>query len=309
MKEVKDLEPGVAIVDLRLESFHGNDISGAALSRRIKDVCSNCCIILVSAYFAEAPKLLDKVDLFRFRIDRSQLDFWAELPKRFSDAVIHHANALAFDRLVEAPHDRGQRGTGTPSHEVYISYAWDDVGDTSSSREEIVNRIERCLLKNGYDVRREKRKLGYGELISVFMKEMGSGGCVIAVLSDKYLRSQFCMYELLEVYRNHNFHNRLCPVFLADAEDVKDHMHRLAYIKYWANKYREYAEEYNSLPRDFLSPQDVEEHHRYWEISHEVGKLLSFIADMVHIPPGQLEKDDFAILRGRIDECLMQCVH
>ena len=208
-----------------------------------------------------------------------------------------------------------------PPRVVYISYAWDDPedtrssweeddpGDARSSREEIVNQIEDSLLRHGYDVRREKTKLGYGKLISAFMKEMGSGGCVIVVLSDKYLHSHFCMYELLEVHRNHHFHDRVCPVVLADAVGLRDDMYRLGCSKYWADKFKEYAKEYGRLNRHFLSPQEVERYSSYREICHEVGKLLGFIADMRHIPLDELRKDDFATLRGRINECLMQHMH
>ncbi len=194
-----------------------DDYSGADLSLRLKSACNDCCIILVSAYFAEAPRLLDNLEVFRFRIDRNQSDFGAELQKRFSEAVKHHASALAFRRMLETRHTPGQQGTGTPSRAVYISYAWDDEGGGTPSREEIVNRIEASLRTKGYDVRRDKTNLGYTGRISAFMKEIGRGGCVIAVISDKYLRSAFCMYELLEVYRNREFHKRVCPVILPDA--------------------------------------------------------------------------------------------
>ena len=41
-----------------------------------------------------------------------------------------------------------------------------------------------------------------GESITRFMKRLGSGDRVFVILSDKYLKSPYCMYELLEVWRN-----------------------------------------------------------------------------------------------------------
>ena len=305
LREVKDLQPGVAIVDLCLEECNADDISGAQLSQRIKDVCSDCCVILVTGDLAEeAPKLLNSLELLRFRINRAQNDFWGELPKRLTEAVKYHASALALRRRSrEAPNDPGRRGKDTPSRAVYISYAWDDQGDTRSSREEIVNRIERCLKDNGYDVRREKTNHRYTGLISAFMKEIGRGGCVVAVLSDKYLRSPFCMYELLEVYRNQEFHKRVCPVVLADAH-VKEFKHRISYCEYWVSEFKLYNEQIRRIDPVFLAQQDLEEIHRYRDISQEVGKLLSFIANMNPLTPKMLEENDFAILRRHIDACL-----
>ncbi len=302
LKAVEAVKPGVAIVDLKLEGDEADDYSGVAVSLKIKSACNDCCIILVSSYLAEVPKRLDNLELFRFRVDRNQFDFWAELPKRFSEAVIYHATALDFRRLLKAPH--------APGRAVYISYAWDDVGDTRPSREEIVNRMERSLLKNGYDVRREKTKLGYTGLISAYMAEVGRGGCVIAVLSDKYLRSLFCMYELLEVYRNQDFHKRVCPVVLPDAH-VKELAHRDFYSEYWMSEFKQYQEQIKQYQEQIKSPepailsrQDLERIDRYRDISQEVGKLLSFIANMNHLTPEMLEENDFAILRRHIDACL-----
>ena len=203
--------------------------------------------------------------------------------------------------MLEALH----AGISTPSRAVYISYAWDDLGDTPPSREEIVNRIAGSLLKNGYDVRREKTNPCYTGLISAFMKEIGRGGCVVAVLSDKYLRSLFCMYELLEVYRNQEFHKRVCPVVLADAH-VKEFKHRMSYCEYWVSVFKQHDEQIGRIDPAFLWQQDLEEIHRYRDISQEVGKLLSFIANMKHkhLTPEMLEENDFAFLRRHIDACL-----
>jgi internalin A len=43
-----------------------------------------------------------------------------------------------------------------------------------------------------------------GDLISGFMKRIGRADRVIVVLSDKYLRSPYCMTELHIIYRRSN---------------------------------------------------------------------------------------------------------
>ena len=44
--------------------------------------------------------------------------------------------------------------------------------------------------------------LGLGESISKFMQRIGRADRVFVVLSDRYLRSPYCMFELFEVWRN-----------------------------------------------------------------------------------------------------------
>ncbi len=279
-------KPGVAVIDLRLEGHEGNDYSGADLSRSIKEACNDCCIILVSHYFGKASDLPDHIKKLDFRVDLNQADHGQELQNVFTEAIRRYARAMSSHRRT-----------------VYISYARDDQGDTGSSREEIVNRIESSLLRHGYDVRRDARNLRYTGLISAFMKEIGTGGCVVAVLSEKYLRSPFCMYELLEVHRNQDFHKRLCPVVLPGARltHIGD---RIDYVSYWSTQFDDVQKRFRKIKRAVPASEELEELRRYRDISQEAGKLLALVANMYQSTCEELEKDDFAILRKRIDECL-----
>ena len=51
---------------------------------------------------------------------------------------------------------------------------------------------------------RDKNAMRSGDLISGFMKRIGRADRVIVVLSDKYLRSPYCMTELHIIYRRSN---------------------------------------------------------------------------------------------------------
>src|ERR1035441_8537002 len=164
LKEVVRLKPGVAVIDMRLEGDAIDDYSGADLSLKIKEACNDCCIILVSHYFHEAPRLLDNLEVFRHRVDLLQAGYGDEIVKKFTEAVRCHVSAVEFRRLL------GTSVAHSRSHAVYLSYAWDDQENTDVSLEAIVNQIEDSLLRNGYDVRRDKTNLGYGKLISSFMR-------------------------------------------------------------------------------------------------------------------------------------------
>ena len=42
----------------------------------------------------------------------------------------------------------------------------------------------------------------YGDRISKFMSRIAHGDRIFIVLSDKYLKSAYCMHELFDVWRN-----------------------------------------------------------------------------------------------------------
>jgi CheY-like chemotaxis protein len=204
VNKIKHLNPGVAIIDLRLEGDDPDDFSGVALARTIKATFNDCCIILVSSYYGESRRLLDSREVFRFRVDRNQgaQEFAAEFEKQFREAVRTHAAALSVGSRLRTPTASDRRGRKSPPRRVHISYAWGDEWEPKPGREEIVNRIEDSLRRNSYDIWRDKTRLRYKDLIGAFMKKIGRGRCVVVVVSDKYLRSPNGMYELVEIYRN-----------------------------------------------------------------------------------------------------------
>ena len=85
---------------------------------------------------------------------------------------------------------------------------------------------------------RDKRDLGYKGKIKDFMRSIGKGKFVIVVISDKYLKSENCMFELLEIAQQGDFHRRIFPIVLADANVYKA-INRLKYIEYWETQIAE----------------------------------------------------------------------
>jgi len=303
LRKVLRLNPGVAIIDLKLEGDAEDDYTGADLALRIKKSCNECCIILVSSYFDADPGFLDNIEIFRFRVDRNQSDYGKNLQAQFIDAVQHNVGAINLRRFLEEQLISERHLNQSPSRAVYISYARGNTGDSNLGSEGIVNLIEGFLRTNGYDVRRDTTSIPYTALISTFMEEIGRGHCVIVVVSDKYLRSPFCMYELLEVYRNEGFHERLCPIVLADAR-MSSFAERHTYIEHWSSQLEQLAELIHKINPLNLALHTLDEFHKYRDISQNADTLLSFIADMRHLTLEELIKNDFAILRQRIDQCL-----
>jgi hypothetical protein len=86
--------------------------------------------------------------------------------------------------------------------EWYVSYAWgDDRTPEGRAREEIVDRLCEAAKAQGYSILRDKHVMNLGDSISAFMRRIGTGDRVFVLLSDKYLRSPHCMFELSEVWR------------------------------------------------------------------------------------------------------------
>jgi internalin A len=85
--------------------------------------------------------------------------------------------------------------------EYFVSYAWGDNTAEGVARERIVDQMCAAAGRRGITILRDKKVLGLGDRISKFMQRIGRGDRIFVVLSDKYLKSPFCMFELSEVWR------------------------------------------------------------------------------------------------------------
>lgn len=177
---------------------------------------------------------------------------------------------------------------------VFISYAW------GGEREEIVNQIDQALQKRGMKIIRDKRDLGYKGSISEFMERIGQGSCVIVVISDKYLRSPNCMFELVEIAEGKQFHDRIFPVVLGDA-NIYDPLKRIEYVKHWEAKRAELAKAMKTL--DPANLQGIrEDMDLYDRIRDNISGLTSILKDMNTLSPDIHRDSDFNVLFNAIEK-------
>jgi TIR domain len=185
---------------------------------------------------------------------------------------------------------------GAYEQAVFISYAW------GGESEDIVNIIDQALQTRGIRIIRDKRDLAYKGSILGFMERIGKGDCVIVVISDKYLRSPNCMFELVEIAGNQQFYDRSFPVVLSDA-NIYDPVKRIEYVKYWEVKRAELAEAMQTL--DPANLQGLrEEMDLYDRIRDKISGLTSLLKDMNTLTPEMHQESDFSDLSKAIEQRL-----
>ena len=140
-------------------------------------------------------------------------------------------------------------------------------------------------MKRGIEVVRDKTKLRPGDRILAFMKEIGSGDRVFVFLSDKYLKSPYCMFELFEMWRNNRqneaeFLDRVRLITLDDAKiwEIED---RLGYASYWEEKHDKLDAALKGKHATLLGDTDFRSFRLMGEFAHHVGNILALFADTV----------------------------
>lgn len=91
--------------------------------------------------------------------------------------------------------------------------------------------------ERGTPIIRDKTTLKVGDSIAKFMKQIGQGDRVFVILSDKYIKSPYCMFELFEIWRNSRHEGeeflKRCRVYCLDDAQIGTILGRLNYAKHW----------------------------------------------------------------------------
>lgn len=192
---------------------------------------------------------------------------------------------------------------------IFFSYAWDDANHPEGHRESLVNRLYESLKADGFELKRDKMDLQYRGFISDFMRELGRGGLIVVALSDKYLRSPYCMHELNEIFRNSRqerdeFAKRIFPIRVEEIK-INDPIDLGSYLTFWNEELKKWNELVKNNPSQ-LGRALFDEYEKIKEIHSNCGELLGYLRNMNTLTTKLLAEGDFAIvkeaLRHRIQE-------
>jgi internalin A len=192
----------------------------------------------------------------------------------------------------EAPDARADEVPVRPAHEpskvleYYVSYAWGDDTAEGKEREAVVDRLCSETEARGKRIIRDKTTMKIGDRISTFMDRIGKGvvsGRVCIVLSDKYLKSPYCMHELFDVWRNcredGNTFIRRTRVLVLPSAKISTAAERAQYVIHWQSAFKAL----DALVREHgpfvLSDKDNAEFRLISRFVSETANVLHLVQD------------------------------
>ena len=173
---------------------------------------------------------------------------------------------------------------------IFISYSW--------KNETIVDEIDKSFEKDGVKLIRDKRDTEYKDSFKEFMKKIRLTDSVLMVISDAYLKSKNCMYEVLETLKDENFKERIYPIIIPDAK-IYSPAERLEYLDYWENEYLSLKDSISKY-----SPEEVISVTKDLKIMRDInGSIIDFISiisDLKYIPLETLKKNQFREIKQKL---------
>lgn len=182
---------------------------------------------------------------------------------------------------------------------IFISYAW------GGESEDVVDNLYPVLKEIGLNVIRDKIDLAYKGNIKEFMQQIGEGQAIIVIISDKYLRSENCMYEMLEIYRSKEVWQRIFPVVLSDAK-IYDEIERIDYLNFWDERIEKLNEAISGIKNKAGIGKTIEKINEFTDIRRIIDEIMDMLRNMNTLTTQMHIDSDFGHLTSALDKYLQE---
>lgn len=184
------------------------------------------------------------------------------------------------------PNDLGpsdRRARSDAAKRYYVSYAWADESDPA--REQKVDALCEDAKRRGFEIIRDKTKLAPGDVISEFMEEIADGDRVFIFLSEKYLKSPFCMFELFAMWRSsaqkpNEFRHKV-RFFTVDGVKITDPEDWLESTKYWKTRRDRLGLTIDNTGWRDVGIEVIKKYFVVHEFAGSISNVLALFADTV----------------------------
>lgn len=126
-------------------------------------------------------------------------------------------------------------------------------------------------------IHRDIREISNWKSIRDYMEKIRNMDYAILIISDNYLKSFNCMYEVLEVMKEKNYENKIFPVVVESS--IYPTAGRIPYIKYWQDKFKELQGQVSQI--DAVNAGNlIEDLKRTQHIVLSMDDFLAKVSDM-----------------------------
>jgi internalin A len=172
----------------------------------------------------------------------------------------------------------------TTDFHCYVSYKRGDDTPKGKELDATVNRLMVDAQREGLRIDRDNDVLSYNESITEFMEKLADGQRIFILLSEEYLLSPFCTFELAEIWRISQqdptrFRNKVRVFSLDCAKPIREIAGAKRYWTHWKNEAKKQAKDLKGIPVAELPELLRKRHERADFFARNCLKILSTFAD------------------------------
>jgi len=173
---------------------------------------------------------------------------------------------------------------------LFMSYCW--------AESEIAEKIYKDLVQIGVSILKDNHQLEYKDSIKAFMNSIRDSDYAMILISDDYLKSKNCIYELLQLLKESEYKNKILPIII-EGTKIYSASDRIRYIKYWEQKCEELKRDIGTI-NPVNSIGVISDLKLFTEISQNIGEFLNEIGDMLHISLNKLQETHYKAILEKI---------
>ncbi|PTX58598.1 tetratricopeptide repeat protein [Kordia periserrulae] len=177
----------------------------------------------------------------------------------------------------------------TQKPKIFISYSWSD--------NKAADKIDDLFSDIGINLIRDIRDVKYTQNLKEFMKSVREQDFMLLVISEKYLKSINCMFEVIENMKETKFSKTILPVVIE--KRVFDFKFKKEILNFWNEKSKELTSELNDIEPDNALGL-FKELRRVKEIYRNMDEFLQIINDIKILTYEDVEKGEYKELFDKI---------
>lgn len=202
---------------------------------------------------------------FTKKVTKDMIAIWKNI---FSKVISNNDYKILLEKinsLIEKPNLIKNTKTN-----IFLSYCWKD--------KELANNIDSFFENIGISLKRDVKSIDQWGSIRLFMDTIVKSDYVILIISESYLKSINCMYEITQLMKDPHYRNRIFPIVLD--KSIYTLHGRINFITYWEKEYDEIKEKSKKI-RDIENTSDISKELLFIRnISSSISEFLSIISDM-----------------------------
>lgn len=173
---------------------------------------------------------------------------------------------------------------------LFISYSWET--------KEIVNKISSDLQLVGVSVIKDNQELNYTDNIPNFMKRIRSSNFALLLVSDDYLKSKNCLFEILELQKDDDCWNKILPIVFKKTK-IYNAIDRLNYVKFWEDKTNELEIALKNTD-PINATETYKELKLFKDITANIDTFLKHISEAIHFTPEEIIEKNYKPIMDKL---------
>jgi hypothetical protein len=178
---------------------------------------------------------------------------------------------------------------------IFLSY--------SHKNKDIADRVDKFFISKNIRLTRDVRDVPAYSSLTKFMDTIRDHDYVIMLISDAYLKSTNCMYEVIQFIQEKKYIEKTFPIIIDKQVDIFNRVKHIDYINFWQKKYECFRDEINKLKNTGTAQSHVEL-DKMDKIQSGIGEFLDKIADLKCFPLEDLENTGYKDILNKINDCL-----